>query len=164
MGVDVEDVYGTDIELLELARTSVSNAEYSLPWFFPQRFGDWEKASFHTRRAAQLLSQHAATEESVVSACMELDSIHALLKSAQDSLTARDYKKATASLKNAHQALTAYIAKGESVPEAVGKAKAFVTNALQHAYAIGAGEAFAAATSSVTVFAGTEGLTTRTSG
>lgn len=68
---------------LEVAKTAVSNAKYSLTSFFPKTLSDWEKAEWYCRRAGEIFaSTHEATYTDAI----------ADLDAARDALKVKSYK------------------------------------------------------------------------
>jgi hypothetical protein len=107
LGFKIEAPHGTSEELLDLARTAVSNARLSLSWFLSERLSDWEKAGFMCRRSMQLLSQHVTLEGASAGSSPELDRLYDQLTVAWAALARHDYKESRKLLKSAETALKA---------------------------------------------------------
>lgn len=110
LGFKIEAPHGTSQELLDLARTSVSNARLSLSWLLPERLSDWAKAGFMCRMARQLLSQHVTLEGAAAGASPELDRLYDQLTLAEGALDRRNYKESRHLLNCAETALKSYTA------------------------------------------------------
>lgn len=95
---------------LALAATAASNAECSLPWFFPRWWADWDKAELYCRRAVQWLKHNNECPGKVDPHFDECDEGNLLavvdsLEKAAEALKLHQYKRSKKLLKSAEAAL-----------------------------------------------------------